>query len=159
MALSIFPIHVQHLAQQHDRFQQIVVMNEPPLTEVVAGRADPCRDRPVVRLDVTSPRRVECGSEFPRRAAVNPLSVRSAGFLWASSGVPIRADGILAAMTLTSTIRRLMLAVGAALLAGGSGAAAFPDARQEAIIGMAVGAGLLGFAIPRRRDRPDGGED
>ncbi len=48
-----------------------------------------------------------------------------------------------------------MLAVGAALLAGGWGAAAFPDAEQQAILGMAVGAGLLGFAVPRRRDRSD----
>ncbi len=48
-----------------------------------------------------------------------------------------------------------MLAVGAALLTGGWGAAAFPDAGQQAIIGMAVGAGLLGFAIPRPRVRSD----
>ena len=61
-------------------------------------------------------------------------------------------------MTPNSLIRRLMLAVGAALLAGGWGAAAFPDAGQQAIIGMAVGAGLLGFAVPRRRDRSDEGK-
>ena len=58
-------------------------------------------------------------------------------------------------MTLKSAIRRLMLAVGAALLAGGWGAAAFPDARQPATIGMAIGAGLIGVAIPRPRDRSD----
>ncbi len=87
------------------------------------------------------------------------LSVRSAGFSCAGSGVRIRADGILAVMTLRSAIRRLMLAVGAALLAGGWGAAAFPDARQQAIIGMAVGAGLLGFSVPRRRDRSDENRD
>ncbi|MCH8151726.1 MAG: hypothetical protein IH830_05070 [Planctomycetes bacterium] len=62
-------------------------------------------------------------------------------------------------MTLKSAIRRLMFAVGAALLAGGGGAAAFPDAQQQAIIGMAVGAGLIGFAIPRHRDRSDEGRD
>ncbi|MCH8345197.1 MAG: hypothetical protein IH983_14600 [Planctomycetes bacterium] len=58
-------------------------------------------------------------------------------------------------MTPRSLFRRLMLAVGAALLAGGWGAAAFPDAQQQAIIGMAIGAGLIGFAIPRRRNRSD----
>ncbi len=62
-------------------------------------------------------------------------------------------------MTRNSLIRRLMLAVGAALLAGGGGAAAFPGASQQAIIGMAVGAGLIGFAAPRRRDRSGGRED
>ncbi len=61
-------------------------------------------------------------------------------------------------MTRNSTIRRLMLAVGAALLVGGWGAAAFPDAGQQAIIYMAVGAGLIGFALPRPRDRSDGRE-
>ena len=52
-----------------------------------------------------------------------------------------------------------MLAIGAALLIGGWSAAAFPDARQQAIIGMAVGAGLIGFAIPRHRVRSDGSRD
>lgn len=33
----ILLIHAQHLAQQHDRIQQIVVMDDPPLAEVVAG--------------------------------------------------------------------------------------------------------------------------
>ena len=33
--LPVLPIHTQHLAQQHDRFQHIVVMDEPPLAEVV----------------------------------------------------------------------------------------------------------------------------
>ena len=60
---------------------------------------------------------------------------------------------------MTRAIRRFRLAVGAARLIGGWGAAAFPDARQEAILGMAVGAGLIGFATPRPRDRSDGGED
>ncbi len=35
--LPVLPLHAQHLAQQHDRCQQIVVMDEPPLAEVVAG--------------------------------------------------------------------------------------------------------------------------
>ncbi len=88
-----------------------------------------------------------------------PLASCRRGFLCAGSGARIGADGILAAMTLKSTIGRLMPAIGAALLAGGGGAAAFPDARQQAIIGMAVGAGLIGFAIPRCRDRSDERKD
>ncbi len=31
------PIHAQPLTQQHNRIQQIIVMDEPPLAEVVAG--------------------------------------------------------------------------------------------------------------------------
>ncbi len=37
MALSVLPVHAQHLAQQHNRFQQIVVVDNPPLGEVVPG--------------------------------------------------------------------------------------------------------------------------
>ncbi len=86
-----------------------------------------------------------------------PPCERLAGFSCGDRGVRIRADGILSAMT--RAIRWFMLAIGVALLIGGWGAAAFPDARQEAIIGMAVGAGLIGFAIPRLRGRLNGGED
>ena len=35
--LPVLPIHAQHRTQQHNRFQQIVVMDNPPLAAVVAG--------------------------------------------------------------------------------------------------------------------------
>ena len=48
MALYVLPIHAQHLAQQHHGCQQIVVMDDPPLAEGVAGI-----ERPVaVALDI-----------------------------------------------------------------------------------------------------------
>ncbi len=34
MALSVLPLHTQHLAQQHDLIQQIVVMDDQPLTMI-----------------------------------------------------------------------------------------------------------------------------
>ncbi|MCZ6850877.1 MAG: hypothetical protein O7F17_04480, partial [Planctomycetota bacterium] len=43
----VLPVHAQHLAQQHDRFQQVVVMDEPPLARVVAGvERVPCSSSP-----------------------------------------------------------------------------------------------------------------
>ncbi len=45
MALSVPPLHTQRLAQQHDRCQQIVVMNGPPQAEVVAGVERPVAEK------------------------------------------------------------------------------------------------------------------
>ena len=109
------------------------------------------------------------------------------GFSCAGSGVRIRADGILAAMRRAN--RRWMLGIGAALLIGGWGMTRYAHERlmtyptsvgergrlstysrqrnwddsggifAGGVVMMAVGAGLLGFAIPPLRSRSDERKD